>query len=188
MTGIAYGVGAPTNYVGQTFPAVAPFGGPTFSAHPFGLQTQQYVQPQQQQQLLQQLLQIVPQQLQQLIHIVPQQLQHLHNVQQQQLHQLQHLLQIVPQQLHQLQQLVQNLPQQLLQQPVHAAQQPFHAAQQPFGTFQSPNVAPFGAGLSQQAAGPWGFSAAGPGVQSLGYPQTPGMVPHTFGAHPSQLM
>jgi hypothetical protein len=182
MTGIAYGVGAPTSYAGQAYPAISPYGGYPLSAHPFGLQTQQYVQPLQQQQLLQQLLQIVPQQLQQLIQIVPQQLQHLHNVQQQ-LHQLQHLLQILPQQLHQIQQLVQNLSQQVLQ-------QPFQATQQPFGTVPSPNFAGFGAGLSQQAAGPWGFSNAGHGVQSLGVPQTSGIGPHTFGygSQPSQLM
>lgn len=182
MTGIAPGIGAPTNYVGQTFPAISPFGGYAFATHPFGLQAQQYIQPQQQQQVLQQLLQTVPQQLQQLLHIVPQQLQHLHNVQQQQVHQLQQLLQILPQQLQQLQQLVQNLPQQLHQQPFHAAQ--------PLGTIQSPNVAAFGAGLPQQAAGPWGFSAAGQGVQPLGYPQPAGIQPHTFGygAQSSQLM
>ena len=176
MTGIAYGIGAPTSYVGQTFPATSPYGGYAFATHPFGLQAQ-YLQ---QQQLLQQLLQIVPQQLQQLLHIVPQQLQHLQNVQQQQVHHLQQLLQILPQQLHQLQQLVQNLPQQLLQ-------QPFHAAPQSFGTIQWPNLAAFGAGLSQQAAGPWGFSAAGQGV---GYPQTAGILPHTFGygGQPGQLM
>jgi hypothetical protein len=174
MTGIAPGIGAPTNYVGQTFPATSPFGGYGFATQPFGLQAQQYLQPLQQQQLLQQLLQTVPQQL-----------QHLHNAQQQQVHHLQQLLQIFQQQLHQLQQLVQHLPQQLHQQPFHAAQ--------PFGTIpspQSPNVAAFGAGLSQQAAGPWGFSAAGQGVQPLGYPQPAGIQPHTlgYGAQPSQLM
>jgi hypothetical protein len=169
MTGFAYGIGAPTSYAGQTFPATSPYAGHAWATQPGGLQAQ-YVQPLQQQSL-QQLLQIVPQQLQQLLHIVPQQLQHLQNVQQQQVHYLQQLLHILPQQLHQLQQLVQNLSPQLLQ-------QPFHAAPQPFGAMQLPNVAAFGTGLSQQAAGPWGSSTA------------PGIPPQTFGygAHPGQLM
>jgi hypothetical protein len=181
MTGIAHGIGAPTSYVGQTFPATSPFGAYAFGPQPFVPQAQQYVQPLQQQQVLQQLLQIVPQQLQQLLHIVPQQLNQLQNVQQQVQH-LQQLLQILPQQLHQLQQLVQSLPHQLLH-------QQFSGAPQPFGTIQSPNVAAFGGGLSQQAAGPWGFTAAGQGVQPPGYPQTAGIMPQNFGwAQPSQLM
>ena len=173
MTGIAYSFGAPTSYVGQTFPATAPFGGYAFGAYPFAPQAQHYVQPPQQQALLQ-LLQIVPQQLQQLLQIVPQQLNQLQNVQHQVLH-LQQLLQILPQQLHQLAQLVQSLPH-------HALHQPFSAV--------SPTQSAFGAGLSQQAAGPWGFTAAGQGVQPLVYPQTTGLSPQNFGfgAQPSQLM
>jgi len=182
MTGIAYGLGTPTSYVGQTFPAISPFGGYAFGAQPFGAQAQHFGQQLPQQQVLQQLLQIVPQQLQQLLHIVPQQLNQLQNVQQQ-VHHLQQLLQILPQQLHQLQQLVQSLPHHLLH-------QPFHAAPQPFGTIQSPNVGAFGAGFSQQAAGPWGFTGAGQGVQPFGYPQTVGIQPQNFGygAQPGQLM
>jgi uncharacterized protein (DUF885 family) len=135
-------------------------------------QPQQWIHPLQQQQMLQQLLQIVPQQLQQLLHIVPQQLQNLQQVQQQ-------LLQIVPQQLQQLQQLVQNLPQQLLQ-------QPFHAGPQPFSTIHSPTFAGFGAALSQPVASPWALSTVGQGV---GYPQATGSLPHFgYGAQPSPFM
>ncbi len=178
MTGITYGTGAPTSYVGQAFPGISPYGGYAFASHPFGLQPQQWIHPLQQQQILQQLLQIVPQQLQQLLHIVPQQLQNLQHVQQQVYH-LQQLLQIVPQQLHQLQQLVQNLPQQLLQQPFHAPQ--------PFGTLQSPTLAGFGAALSQPVASPWALSTVG---QGIGYPQATGSLPHPFGygAQPSHFM
>lgn len=165
MTGITSGPGAPTSYVGQAFPVTSPYGGFAFASHPLG-QPQQWIHPLQQQQMLQQLLQIVPQQLQQLLHIVPQQLQNLQHVQQQVYH-LQQLLQIVPQQLHQLQQLVQNLPQQLLQ-------QPFHAAPQPFSTTQSPTFAGFGAALSQPVASPWALSTVGQGV---GYPQATGSLP-----------
>lgn len=172
MTGITYGPGAPTSYVGQGFPVTSPYGGFAFASHPFG-QPQQCIHPLQQQQMLQQLLQIVPQQLQQLLHIVPQQLQNLQQVQQQ-------LLQIVPQQLQQLQQLVQNLPQQLLQ-------QPFHAGPQPFSTIHSPTFAGFGAALSQPVASPWALSTVGQGV---GYPQATGSLPYHFGhgAQPSPFM
>ncbi len=73
---------------------------------------------------------------------------------------LQQLLQIVPQQLYQLQQLVQSLPH-------HLAHQPFSSAPQP-----------------------WGFTAAGPGVQPFGYSQPSGMLPQNFGfgAQPGHLM
>jgi hypothetical protein len=155
MTGLAYSFGAPTSYVGQTFPATSPFGGHAFGSLPFAQQANPYVQPLQQQHVLQQLLQIVPQQLQQLLQIVPQQLSQLQNLQHQIQH-LQQLLQILPQQLHQLSQPVQNLPHQLW----------------------------------QQAPGPWGFTPAGQGLQSLAYPQTAGVLPPNFGywGQPSQLM
>jgi hypothetical protein len=173
MTGIAYGLGTPTSYIGQTFPATSPFGGYAFGAQAVGPQAQHFGQQLPQQQVLQQLLQIVPQQLQQLLHILPQQLSQLQNVQQQ-VHHLQQLLQILPQQLHQLQQLVQNLPH----------HQPFYAAPQPFGTIQSPNVGAFGAGPSQPPVGPWGHGVP------IGYPQTAGILPQNFGfgAQPGQLM
>ena len=178
MTGLAYSFGAPTSYVGQTFPATSPFGGQAFGSFPFGQQAHHYVQPLQQQHVLQQLLQIVPQQLQQLLQIVPQQLNQLQNLQHQIQH-LQQLLQILPQQLHQLSHLVQNLP-------PHVLQHPFSAVP----PIQSPNVAAFGTGLWQQAPGPLGFTPAGQGLQSLSYPQTAGILPQNFGywAQPSQLM
>lgn len=162
MTGSAYSIGAPTSYVGQPFPATAPFGGYAFGGYPFGPQAQHYIQPTPQQ-VLQQLLQIVPQQLNQL-----QNVQH-------QVHHLQQLLQVLPQQLHQLAQLVQSLPHHLLHQPFSAV---------------SPIQSAFGPGLSQQAAGPWGFTAAGQGVPTLAYPQTTGILPQNFGygAQPGQLM
>ena len=108
--------------------------------------------------------------LQQLLQIVPQQLQQLLQVVpqqlnqlqnvQQQVHHLQQLLQILPQQLYQLQQLVQSLPHHLLHQPFSGAPQP------------------------------WGFTAAGQGVQPFGYSQPTGMLPQNvgFGAQPGQLM
>jgi hypothetical protein len=156
MTAGTYGFGAPTGYFPQQFPTTFPHGG--FAFGPVGMQAQPPVNPAQQQ-LLQQLLQIVPQQLQQLIQIVPQQLQQIHHAQQLQLVHLQQLLQLVPQQLSQIQQLVQTLPQQL-------THPPFQSAQQPFGTLQAPNITPFG-GVSQQGAGPFGVSGQG--------------LPHTFG-------
>jgi hypothetical protein len=161
MMPTGFSVGAPTSYFGQTFPSIAAFGGSPFAAYPFGLQAQQQTQPAQQ--LLQQLLQIVPQQLQQLLHVIPQQLQQVQHIQHHQLQYLQQLLQIVPQQLFQLQQLVHSLPQQLIP--------------QPFGAYQ-PHVPQFG--LSPQA--PWGFSAAGQG--------TPAIAPHAFGfgTQPGQVM
>jgi hypothetical protein len=173
MLGITSGIGAPTSYVGQTFPATSPFGGYAFGAHPFGPQAQQYVQPLYPQQVLQQLFQIVPQQLQQLLQL---QLTQLQNVQQQ-VHYLQQLLQILPQQLHQVAHLAQTVPH-------HFFHQPFFAP-----PIQSPNVAAFGAGLSQHAAGPWGLTTGGPGVQPLAYPQTTA-IPQNFGyaAQPGQLM
>ena len=174
MTGIAYGTGSPTSFVGQTFPVTSPVGGYAFGAHPFGPQAQQYIQPlQQQQQVLQQLLQIVPQQLQHLLHVQLNQLQSV----QHQIHHLQQLLQILPQQLHQLAHLAQTLPHHLLHQPFGAA------------PIQSPNVAAFGAGLWQHP-GQWGFTTAGQGVQPFAYPQATAIQPQNFGygAQPGQLM
>jgi TolA-binding protein len=166
MTGIAYGIGAPSMHVGQTLPATSPYGGYGFAAHPFGPQAP-HVQPGQQQ-VLQQLLQIVPQQLQQLQNV------------QQQVHYLQQLLQILPQQLQQIQQLIQSLPQQLLHSPFHP---------QPFGTIPT-QVSAVGGGIAPYAAGPWGLTTAGHTLQSPGYLQSAAISPQNFGfgAQPNQLM
>jgi hypothetical protein len=174
MTGIASGVGAPTSYVGQTFPATSPFSGYGFGAQPFGPQAQQYVQPLYQQQVLQQLFQIVPQQLHQLLQM---QLNQLQNVQQQ-VHYVQQLIQILPQQLHQVAHLAQTLSH-------HSFHQPFSAL-----PLQSPNVAAFGTGLSQHPWSPGGLMTGGLGLQPLAYPQTSAILPHNFGyaAQPGQLM
>jgi hypothetical protein len=170
MTPTTHGIGLPTSYAGQTFAAGSPYAGNAMASTPFGLQAQQYFQPQQHQ-LQQQLLHILPQQLQQLLHIVPQQLHQLQTVQQQ-IHHFQQLLQIVPQQLQQFQQLLQNvLPQLSVQQPFHFTPQPFTS---PIHSFY-PSA--FWGGLSQQAVNPWGFSGTGHGVQPFGY-----------GGPPNQLM
>ena len=179
MMGISYGVGTPTSSFAQTLPT-SPFGGYASGANLFGAQAQHYLQQQQQHQILQHLLQVVPQQLQQLLHLVPQQIQQLQNVQQQ-IHQLQQVIHILPQQLQQLQQVVQHLPQLLHQTTASAAQ--------PFGNIPSPNVTPFGAGVSPHASSPWGFTTASQGVP-FGYGQPAGIPAQNFGygAFPTQLM
>src|SRR5262249_44307283 len=105
--------------------------------HPFGPQTQPYVQP-----FLNvpfgmtspPAIQTVLQQIAQWLQFVPPQLQRLEALQQQQLVQVQQLLQLVPQQLQQLQHVIQVLPHQIQQSQQSPALQSFgQSTLSPFG-------------------------------------------------------